>query len=169
MDNNIDETLFLTKANNRIKKIYNSITLDEVDKIKHFISDDFYQKIKKIIEDNNNKNLKLIYDEVNVACNIKKIKEEENNYIVIVECISKFLKYYVSKDNNEYASGDNNNRVVLKQKITFYKKKDGADNQTIKCSGCGSNFDIEETGICPYCGKTYELSKYDYIIEKVEL
>jgi hypothetical protein len=36
MDNNIDETLFLTKANNRIKKIYNSITLDEVDKIKQY-------------------------------------------------------------------------------------------------------------------------------------
>ena len=106
MDNNIDETLFLTKANNRIKKIYNSITLDEVDEIKHFISDEFYQKIKKIIEDNNNKNLKLIYDEVNVACNIKKIPAILLDYRDLLYVVSRLLlvQKKVCLNSNSYSS-----------------------------------------------------------------
>ena len=40
-DKSFDEETFLTKINNKNKKIYNSITLNELENVKHFMTEEF--------------------------------------------------------------------------------------------------------------------------------
>lgn len=169
IDSDFEESIFITKVNSRIKKIYNAITLGDVDTVKHFMSDELYSKIIDYVKNNDDDNKIVIYDEVNISSAILNIDEDNNNYIITVDCVSKFLKYFISKNSREYLSGDMDNRIELNQKIKFYKSKTAKSVDVVRCLGCGANFNINSNGICPHCGRTYDLEKFDYIISDMEL
>ena len=46
-DKTFNSEIFISKANNMIKKIYTAITNNELEKIDHFISDKVYNALKK--------------------------------------------------------------------------------------------------------------------------
>ena len=39
---------------------------------------------------------------------------------------------------------------------------------TNRCYGCGTTFDINQSGICPVCGRVYDLEEIDYYIDEFE-
>ena len=90
IDSDFEESIFITKVNSRIKKIYNAITLGDVDTVKHFMSDELYSKITDYVKNNDDDNKIVIYDEVNISSAILNIDEDNNNYIITVDCVSKF-------------------------------------------------------------------------------
>ena len=167
-DKSFDEGSFITKVTNMIKKIYNSITLDELDHVKHFMTEELYQKYENEIIDSKNRNTRLIYDEVNVVSNIKNIIEEESSFAIYVEVSAKYLKYYLSLDNGNFVSGDMNQRMIDNHTYVFRKRKDAKTTSNHKCPGCGSNINVAATGICPYCGSVYNLVEYDYVLTDIQ-
>ncbi len=46
-DKDFTSSSFISKANNKIKKIYNAITLNQLDTINHFLSDRVFNDIQK--------------------------------------------------------------------------------------------------------------------------
>lgn len=168
-DDTFSEEKFISKANSRIKKIYNAITLNEVGKVKHFMSDQLFFKIEDTINDLKKHNKIVIYDEVNISMSIDSLEEDKDYYYINVSCVTKFLKYFLSIDTNEFESGDMENRKTISQSIVFLKKKDAKNLDVVRCFGCGANFNINASGICPQCGRVYDLFEFDYIIKDMEL
>ena len=37
-----------------------------------------------------------------------------------------------------------------------------------KCPSCGANIDSNNTGICSYCGTSYNLEDYDWILTDIK-
>lgn len=168
IDIKFSEDKFITKANSRVKKVFNAISLNKLNEIQHFLSDDLYKNIVSKIESYNNPNTRIFFDEVNVSCSISKVLEDNDYYIILVDCTLRYLKYYVDS-SFKYVSGNNNSRIVVNQTITFKKSKIAKDNSVFRCLGCGANFNINASGICPQCGRVYDLDEFDYIIYDMEV
>lgn len=168
-DTGFQENKFITRANSRIKKIFNAITLNKLSEVQHFMSDKLYFDISEVIKANSDKSVRVMYTEVNVTSDIGRIEEDETFYKVIVNVTCRFLKYYVNSNTMEHVSGDMNNREVIDQEIVFMKKKDSKSIDMFKCFGCGTNFNINDIGICPSCGRVYDLDELDYIIKDMRI
>lgn len=168
-DIGFQENKFITRANSRIKKIYNAITLNKINEVQHFMSDRLYYNICNIINNNALKKVRVMYTEVNVTSSIKRIEEDVTFYKIIVGVTCRYLKYYVDSETMEYVSGDKNNRVVVSQDVEFLKKKDSKSFDVFRCFGCGTSFNINSSGICPNCGRVYDLDELDYIIKDIEI
>ncbi len=162
-DKSFNSSSFLSKANNMIKKTYNAVTLNQLETIKHFLSNEVFDYFQKEYEDAIKRDLHLVYDEVNVSCDIERILEEEEYYVIEVLAIIKYMKYYMSKDN-QVVDGTNNNRLTTTKKVVFKKKKQGKENLYHRCVGCGFTLDVHNSGKCPHCGRVYDLDQFDYVI-----
>lgn len=167
-DTSFSEDRFITKANSRIKKLFNAISLNKLSSIEHFLSEDMYRNILDMVESLNNSSSKIFYGEVNATCSISDILEDNDFYIIIVDCSLRYLKYYVDS-NFKYVSGDNNNRIVDNQLITFKKNKAAKDSGVFRCLGCGATFNINADGVCPSCGRVFDLDEFDYIISDIRI
>lgn len=167
-DTSFSEDKFITKANGRIKKVYNAISLNKLPSIEHFLSEDMYENITNKVESLNNSSSKIFYGEVNVNSSISDILEDDEFFIIIVDCNLRYLKYYVDSNFN-YSSGDNSNRIVDNQKIVFKKSKTAKDSGVFRCLGCGMTFNINADGVCPSCGRVFDLDEFDYIISDIRI
>lgn len=169
IDNNFNNSIFISKVNNMIKMIYNAITLNKLDTVIQFMSDDLYNKYKEMIDNNTNNNLKVIYDEVNVNSEIVSIDNTNDYYLINVRSEIKYLKYYVSLSNNTFISGDKDNRITKISNVVLKKKINSKDyDNTYKCLGCGSSIDINSGFKCLHCGRVYDLDEFDFIIYNME-
>ena len=166
-DNSFNSSIFISKANNMIKKLYNSTTLDELDNVDHFASDEVFNKFKRKLDDAKSKNLKLVYEQVNVDTNIRDIREENNNYIIYCLVTCKFYKYCLDANGN-VVSGDNSSRSTIIHKVEFIKRVGAKNEEVSRCLGCGTPLDINNSGKCPNCGRVFDLEEYDYYINKFE-
>lgn len=167
-DNSFSLDKFITKANSRIKKLFNAISLNKLASIEHFFSEDMYKNIVSRVDALNNTDSRIFYGEVNVSCSINEISEDNDFYIIEVDCNLRYLKYYVDSSFN-YVSGDNYNRVVDNQKIVFKKSKTAKDSNVFRCLGCGMTFNINADGVCPSCGRVFDLDEFDYIISDIRI
>lgn len=159
--------ILISKVNNMVKLIYNSITLNKLEDVIQFMSGDLYNKFKKTIDDNTSNNCRIIYDEVNVNSEIKNITNMDEYIFIDVICNVKFLKYYVSLSDGSYISGDRDNRINKILNITLKRKSNVKDNETFECLGCGYSIDITNGYKCPKCGRVFDLNEYDFIIDKM--
>jgi len=119
---NFNSSIFVSKANNLLKMIYNLISLNNIELIKPFVSEDVFKNIAnkvKILKDNGER---VNYDEVNVNCEIKEVIDDSPNLKIVVRATFKYLKYYTSIDDGRFIRGDSNNRVQVIHTVTFEKK-----------------------------------------------
>lgn len=151
--------LFLSRANSMIKKIYNAISLDEMDRVRHFMDHDLYQRIQNEIQLMDQKGLRYTYKEVNVSSQILRVFEEEVTYNVEVSASCRYQKSF----------NDREERVSVLKKVMFQKKKNAVLEESPRCMGCGTSFNIYEMSSCPSCGRLYDLEEYDYIIKDMDL
>lgn len=166
-DETFNNELFITKANLMIKKVLHAVTLKDLSKVDHFISDNVYNKFKDQIEKAALNGTELVYDEVNVTTIIKDIKEQMDSYIIITNASIKCLKYFKSEDGT-IMGGSDNSRIILNKKVIFKKVQNNENRDTNRCRGCGTTYNINESGICPVCGRIFDLEKIDFYIDEYE-
>ena len=163
MDNSFNSSMFISRANNMIKKLYNSTTLDELDMVDHFASDDVFNKFKKKLEVAKNNNEKLIYDQVNVSTEIKDISITEEAINISCNATCSYCEYYLDS-NGKIVFGSNTERKSVIHPVVFKKKLGARRDDALRCLGCGTTFNINENGICPNCGRVFDLEEYDYYL-----
>lgn len=124
IDNNFNESMFITRVNNIFIKLFTGIMFQNLDDIRHNISDNVYNYALKIINENKDKNLRRMYDELNIkSTDIDYINVYDDYYEIDVIITTRYLKYFIKLDNGDYVSGDKNNRVIEKYKLVFKKEK----------------------------------------------
>lgn len=166
-DKSFNSELFITKANNIIKKIYQAITKDELEKINHFISDNVYNSLEKQIDNVKSKNCSITYDDISVNTSLYNIEEDTNEYIIYTDVEINCIKYIKDKESNTIVGGDVNNKITIDKIAIFKKKKILTSTITNRCRGCGKTYNIVNNGICPTCGRVYDLEEEDYYLDEL--
>lgn len=168
-DNNFNEATFKSYVDNMFVKIYSTIMYDELETVKHFMTDDLYQQLKHKLEELNQKNLRQMYDELNVkSTEITNFQTTETDFIITVKLISRYLDYFLNKETGDFISGNNQTRVEKEHQLTLMKKRNFLMQKAVrKCPGCGASLSVNTNGICHYCGATYNLEDYDYILTNI--
>lgn len=170
-DNNFNEATFKSYVDNMFVKIYSTIMYDELDTAKHFMSEEVYQQFSKKISDLNQQNLRQMYDELNVkSTEIIGFESTDTELKITVKLISRYLDYYLNKETGDFVSGNNQTRVEKENILILTKKRDFLTQKAVrKCPGCGASISVNTNGICSYCGTTYNLKDYDYILTNITL
>ena len=161
-DSSFNSNIFISKANNMIKKLYNAVTLDGLDTVDHFASDEVFNKFKDELEMAKASNKKLAYNQVNISTEIKDIEEVDGMFKIICSVRCKYYKNCGSSVE-EMTLGDSRTEVYKK---AIFCKKIGAEQEEItRCLGCGASLNINASGKCPNCGRIYELENHDYYLD----
>ena len=88
--------------------------------------------------------------------------------LCFVKILSRYLDYLMDQEGN-YVSGNKDFRITKSNYLTFIKKinfkKVGVVN---KCPGCGASINVNATGICPYCGTTYNQEDKNWILSSIK-
>ena len=143
---------------------------DELETVKHFMTEELYQKYKYQIEILNHKNLRQMYDELNVkSTSIIDFQSTDTDFIITVHLTSRYLDYFLNKETGDFVSGDNQRRVEKQNILTLTKQKNFLTQKVVrKCPGCGASISVNTNGICAYCGTTYNLEDYNYILTDIK-
>lgn len=168
-DKNFTESKFKTYADNIFIQLHLALVTKELENIRHFVSKEVYDIYENKLNDLNTKGLTQMYDEINVAqTDIVNYQIKDNMIIIEVNLISRYLDYLIDENGN-YVSGDTDVRTEKLNHLTFTKKINNLSQGIVrKCSGCGASIDVNNTGICEYCGTTYNLEDKDFILSKIE-
>lgn len=163
-DHQFNESVFLSKANNRIKNLYQSITLKQFERTKGFLSDYLYEELQSKLRSYQEDKMTPFYDEINIDSDIRNYSVSGDFFVIDVTARIRYLKYFLSTENGEIVSGDDRNRVEVVHHAVF-KKRITSDSDDYRCFGCGSTILIENAGKCPACGRVYDLDTFDYILD----
>ena len=80
------------------------------------------------------------------------------------------MQYEKSLQDDRIVSGDCDRRREVVKKVTFQKRKDASSfGDVTRCLGCGTSLNINESGICPNCGRVFDLEKYDFVIKDMKI
>ena len=169
-DNDFNESMFITRVNNIFTKLFNGIMFQNLDDVRHNISDDVYKYALNIINENKDKNLRRMYDELNIkSTDIISANVFDDYYEIEVIITSRYLEYFIRLDNGDYVSGDKDNRIVVKYRLIFRKRKNTKVQKSVRyCTNCGASIDINDSGKCNYCNTYYDAARYDYMLEEIE-
>jgi hypothetical protein len=78
------------------------------------------------------------------------------------------MDYVLKKDSGNFVSGNNNFRIEKSYILVFRKKRAFLEQGAVrKCPGCGASISVNTSGKCDYCGSTYNLEDYDYILSSI--
>lgn len=169
-DKTFSESGFISKVDNTFIMLLSAIMTDNMPKVKHKLSDELYEKNVEYVNELNSQNQRQMYDELNVkSTHIDSISEDDNNYIINVQLVSRYMDYKIDKTTAKYISGNNTSRIEKINYLTFKKRKDSKEESHARvCPGCGANIDANNTGICPYCGASYDTYNYDWVLTNIE-
>ncbi len=169
-DSSIDNTQFLTKVDNIFILLISGVMFDELDKAKHKVSEEVFKKYQRIIDSNKEKNITQMYDEMNVkSTTITDIKKTNEKIIVKVDLVSRYLDYQIDLETGAFISGNKTERKEHINKLILEKRIDARGVQTsMHCPSCGKPANVNETGICEYCGSVFNTDDYDYVLTSIE-
>lgn len=170
-DSSFNEAMFKSYVDNVFVKIYTAVMMDELETVKHFMTQDVYQSFLEKINQLNKQNLRQMYDELNVkSTNIINFQASEDLLVIEVKLISRYLDYFLNKETGDFVAGNNQTRVEKINYLTLTKKRNFLTQSAVrKCPGCGASISVNTNGKCSYCGVTYNLDDYDYILMKIRM
>ena len=170
LDSNFNENKFKGYADNVFIQIHTAITKRNILAIRHFVSDTVYNQLNEKITYLKNNKLIQFYDELNVAStNIIKVKIIEDEIFIMVEISFKYIDYTID-ENNKIVKGYQEFRPYDKYILTFRRLLNVNEiKYTNCCNGCGNNLDINNSGVCEYCGTIYNLNSHNFILYSMEL
>lgn len=168
LDPKFDEQLFLSKVQNMFIKYFSAVMLDKLDTVKHFVSDSVYQDGVNLVNEWKSRKARHMYDMLNAQdSHITSIEERDDAYVISVFLNSRYLDYYMDLETGK-VTGDDQNRVTVPYRLELTKKKDFKKEGLIKkCPTCGASLLINNSGKCEYCGNTYNLEDYDFVITRM--
>lgn len=170
IDNTFTEGMFISKVNNIFIKLFTAIMLDELKEIDHFVGDEVYRFAQETVDKHTSAGTKQMYDELNVkSSKIEKIEVQQDVYKIYVYLEARSFSYVIDSKKGKIVSGNDYMRVQDNYRLTLEKKKD-AINQGIakECFNCGASMDVNDSGICDYCGSVYNQELCDWVLTKIE-
>ena len=164
-DSSFTESKFKSFVDNVFIQIHLAVMMKEPEKIKHFVSEDIYQNIINRVENLKQRNVIQMYDEINVKQTTILREEVKNDFMEIeVNITSRYMDYLMDEDGN-FISGMNTERIQKENYLLFRKKIDFSKQGSVrKCPGCGASVDVNASGLCSYCGTTYNLEDKDWVL-----
>ena len=168
-DNSFNEAMFLTKVDHIFIMILSAIMDNDMSSVKHYLSDSLYEKYNSMVNEFKSKKLIRLFDEMNVKeTHILDYNVNEDSINIRVSLTSRYMDYFINEEG-KYVSGINDRRIE-KNNILVFTKKLGAKElgEARRCPSCGNTLDINNTGVCPYCKSTIDMSKYDYVITRID-
>ncbi|HJJ04446.1 MAG TPA: TIM44-like domain-containing protein [Clostridiaceae bacterium] len=168
-DKDFTEAKFKAKADNIFIQLYTAVMKQDLTRVKHFLSDDLYKKFEEKVRLLNERNVIQIYGELNVSeTRIAQISENEDNFEIEVNLLTKYLDYQIDKQTKKIVSGDNEVRTEKVMRLLFTKTKMAKSlGVARKCQSCGANIDLNMDGRCAYCGTIFKLERYDWILKNI--
>ncbi len=170
IETDFNESMFITKINNIFIKLFTNIMLDNLKEVDHFISDEVYNYAQDIINKAKDIHGIQMFDELNIKNSmITDYDVTDDNLIIKVLLVAKYLDYIIDIDSKEKIRGDDYQRKEQTYELTFIKKRK-TKNQEIsrKCPGCGAPISVNTSGLCAYCGSIYNQEDYDWILKNIK-
>lgn len=165
-DVNLDEDAFFRNCDFMVKKILLDYTSGDIEPSHHFMSEAVYQKWILKLQQNRVLHEKEIYEEVNVSSSFLRTYEDPENYYI--EVMSTIRAIHYRESNGTIVGGDNTKRSSWAKKVLFQKEKLAKPLDVDRCEGCGVSLNIYQSGVCPHCGRVYDLRNYNYIIAEMD-
>lgn len=159
--NNLNEEHFISYISNIYIQINRAMVFKELDKINHFVGDELYTWLEDNIDDLSNDHKMQHYFDMSVAhVELLNVNKLDDSVQIEVELISGYGKFV--SPTHLYGT-------EIKNHMVFEKRKDSRKQPAARyCPGCGSNIDVNRSGVCDYCGTTYNLEDMDWILVKYE-
>lgn len=169
IDSSFSLSTFLMKVDNIYVMLCTSIMTNNLDRVAHFISDDLYNEKKQFLYKLNSENLVQMYDELNVkSTNISDVKIYDDKFVITVSLVSRYMDYRIDKTTRNIVSGNNSSRVEKINTLVFTKKRNFNNLGVARsCPKCGANMDLNNTGVCRFCGSVFEQDNYDWILTSI--
>lgn len=168
-DKEFSEGAFKAKVDNIFIQLYTAVMKQDLQRVKHFLSDEVYAKYEAKVQQLQQSNQMQIYDELNVSdTNITSVIENEDNYEIHVNLLTKYLDYTIAKDTRAFLHGNKDVRVERRINLIFTKTKQAKELKAARtCPNCGANVDLNKTGVCSYCGSIFKLEEYDWVLKQI--
>lgn len=168
LDKSFIENEFLSKVNNIYVMLCTSMMTNHLERVKHFLSDKLYEIKKSELEELNNENIIKMYDELNVNASIINGEVLDDKFVIKVNMRAKYLDYTINKDTKEFVSGNKNCRIETNKTLVFTKIRNFKTLGIVRqCPYCGASMDLNNTGECKFCKKTFDMKEYDWILEEI--
>lgn len=166
----MNEAELLTKVNNIYVMLMMSLMDGKLDRVSHFISENLQNKEQTKIDEWNQKNEQPIFGELNVKESTVISTQTFDEYEEVkVLLIGRYLDYVLDKTTGNIKYGDTSNRVEYQYVFRLTKKKDVKKRGLVyHCPSCGASLDINNTGVCSYCGEVSSVQNYDWIVADIE-
>ena len=164
-DSEFTESKFKSFVDNVFIQVHLAIMMKEPEKIRHFVSDEVYHEVISKVDSLNQRNVIQMYDEINVKqTTILRQEIKEDCMEIEVNITSRYMDYLMDEDRN-FISGVNTDRVEKENYLIFRKKIEFIKQGSVrKCPGCGASIDVNASGLCAYCGTTYNLGEKDWVL-----
>lgn len=168
-DQTFSESDFIAKVDNTFIMLLTAVMTDNLSRVKHKISQDLFNRYSNMLKELNSKNERQMFDELNVkSTNIQSIEQTDNKYVIKVLLTSRYMDYKVDKTTGNFISGIKDRRIEKNNYLTFEKNINAKiEGSARKCPGCGANIDSNNTGKCSYCGSTYDVVTYDWVLTDI--
>lgn len=170
IDTSFNEVMFLSKVNNIFIQLLNSVMFDELKEVNHFIGDEVYKHYEEIIASNKVRNTRQVFDELHVKyTKIENIEVTDDKYKITVYLESRYMDYCVDLSTRKVISGNDYSSILANYRLVFEKDTDTKKQGIIReCSSCGASMDINDSGVCKYCGSIYKQEDYDWVLASIE-
>ena len=170
IDPTFNESMFLTKVNNIFVKLFTAIMADKLDEVDHFVGDDVFAYAKAKLDNAKNQGCRQMYDELNVKdSQIMNVEVKQDVYEIKVFLQSRYMDYIINLVNGSVISGDDTRRIAVDYNLVFTKRIDAKEQGiTRKCPTCRAPLSVNTSGVCEYCGSTYNQEDYDWVLTKLE-
>ena len=156
------------KFSNIFIKILVGIMSSDLSKVKHFLSEDLYNELQNEININIKNNEIHCFDEPNVKeINVIDYKQDDKYDIATIRLISRYMDYYIDKDSLKFKRGVNTHRIEKEHTLVFKRLLNAHKGAVVRCPGCGASLDVNNTGLCKFCGQIYSAITYDYVLYEV--
>lgn len=171
IDTTFNEAMFLTKINNIFIKLFTAIMMDKLDEVDHFISDDVRLYANNILNSAKSNGCRQMYDELNVKdSKIVDVIVNEDVYQLKVFLQSRYMDYIINLSNGNVISGDDSSRIEVNYNLTFTKRiNTKVANSIRRCPSCNAPLSVNTSGLCDYCGSTYNQEEFDWVLTKLEV
>ena len=171
IDPTFNESMFLTKVNNILFKLFTAIMTDKLDEVDHFGGDDVFAYAKAKLDNAKNQGCRQMYDELNVRfTRIVNIQKIDNKAVFTVELTSRYMDYIIDMNTGDVVSGNDSYRIEKVNTLIFEKRLDAKEIDIVRmCPGCGNSMSVNTSGVCDYCGAVFNQEDYDYVLTSIKV
>ena len=156
----MSNAMTITKIKNIYIMLLHAISKENIAIVDHYLDDKLAAYYNNIIENNKKKNIKQVFRQQNIT-NITIIEQNEEQ--ITIQCLIRYISYFVNRQTNKYVSGDNKNRIS-KNVILQFRKNQVPEKLAYDCPNCGASLNINASGICSHCGHALDERYSQYVL-----